>query len=262
MEIIAKISKGTKMDQIYISKNRSGLETGSYVVIRPTQKKTIKPCYYNIKDIEPVKAGIAKRIFCIINKLTASQNIIITGSFIEKGFHFNDIDVIVIANNKINENYIKKTLENTLKIKIHLIVLSSKALEIGLQTDPLYIMMLSKCIVKKRFIYKKRKNINYKILDLHNLKSELLPINYDVLTGNEKYYLTRNMIAVLIFIQNKKLTRESVDKEIERLFNIKIKDIKNNMIENKSKFMKKYKSLYNKIFNKLMEGVRNSSKQK
>ena len=57
MELIAKISKGSKMDQVYIPKNRIGFSAGSYVIIRPLEgKKTVeKPYLYNIKSIEPVK---------------------------------------------------------------------------------------------------------------------------------------------------------------------------------------------------------------
>ena len=35
MEIIGKISKGTNMDQIYISKQRDGMPIGEYVLIKP-----------------------------------------------------------------------------------------------------------------------------------------------------------------------------------------------------------------------------------
>ena len=49
MEIISKISKGTKMDQIYIPKNRPGLDIGTYVKIIPIEEKIIKrPYFYNI----------------------------------------------------------------------------------------------------------------------------------------------------------------------------------------------------------------------
>jgi hypothetical protein len=262
MEIIAKISKGTKMDQIYLPKNRVGLSTGSYVTITALekQKQTIKPYFY-IKDLEPIKTGIIKRIFYIIDKLTKNyENIIITGSFLDKGFYFNDIDVIFASDDKISENQIKKTLENELKIKIHLIKLNNKDFKKGLETDPLYIMMLSRCVAKKRFIYKLKRKLYYKILDLHNLKSELLPINYDILTGNEKYYLTRNMIAISEFIENRKITKDIIDNKIEEIFNIKVKDLKNNIIKDKKEFIKKYKIIYNKTFNKIMEGVKNSSK--
>jgi len=39
MELIAKISKGSKMDQVYIPKNRIGFSAGSYVMMRNMQGK-------------------------------------------------------------------------------------------------------------------------------------------------------------------------------------------------------------------------------
>lgn len=251
------------MDQIYLPKNRVGLTTGSYVTITALekQKQTIKPYFY-IKDLEPIKTGIIKRIFYIIDKLTKNyENIIITGSFLDKGFYFNDIDVIFASDDKISENQIKKTLENELKIKIHLIKLNNKDFKKGLETDPLYIMMLSRCVAKKRFIYKLKRKFYYKRLDLRLLKSNQLTYGFDFLTGNEKYYLTRNMIAISEFIKERIITKENVDNKLEKIFNVKIKDLKNNLIEDKKEFIKKYKQIYNKTFNEIMEGFKNSSKQ-
>lgn len=260
MEIISKVSKGTRMDQIYIPKNRTNFPTGSYVIIKPLEKEEeIKPFFYNIKKIEPIKIEIINNIFKIIDKLVEYENAIITGSFLEKGFHFNDIDIILITDKKLDESYIKKSIENILQIKVHLIVLKNKELISGLETDPLYILMLSKCIARKRFIYKTKKRFYYKILDLHLIKSNEIIYGFDFLNGNEKYYLTRNTIAIDLFLKHKKLTKDGVDREIERVFNVKIRDIKENILD-KKEFIKKYKIIYKKLFENIMEGVKNSSK--
>ena len=42
MEIISRVSKGSKMDQIYIPKNRAGLTIGEYVVITPLSREIKK----------------------------------------------------------------------------------------------------------------------------------------------------------------------------------------------------------------------------
>ena len=41
MEIIAKISKGSNMDQIYIPKIRYGLNVGEYVIVRPLKEEKL-----------------------------------------------------------------------------------------------------------------------------------------------------------------------------------------------------------------------------
>lgn len=261
MELISKISKGTKMDQIYIPKNRSGFDIGNYVIIKSLEKERIieKPFFYNIENIEPIKVNIITEILTAINNITEKyENIIITGSFLDKGFNFNDIDIIIITEEKLNEKDIKEYIENIIKIKTHIILLNNKALTEGLSTDPLYQMMLSKCVAKKRFIFNIKYKINYKILDLHLLKSKLLIDNFDYLNGNEKYYFTRNMITILLYVQHKKINKELVNKEIKNLFKIDIQEIRLNMI-NKDKFLSIYKKIYNNLFNKIMENIKNGA---
>jgi len=251
MEMISRISKGTNMDQVYIPKNRPGFTIGSYVVIRPIEAKRAieKPCFYNIKDIEPVKLDIINKIMSIIDKNIGSyDNIIITGSFLDRGFNFNDIDIVMISESKLDVKHIKKSIEERTGINTHIILLNNKALMRGLSTDPLYQMMLTKCVARKRFIYKTQNRIDYKILDLHLLKSKAMLDNFDILNGNEKYYLTRNMISIYLYMQHKKVNKDRVDREIERLFNIKITEIKQNTLD-KNKFLKRYKSMYDETFN-------------
>jgi len=265
MELIAKVSKGSRMDQVYIPKHRPGLNVGSYVVVKQLEvleKVQEKPYYYNIKYIEPIKLEIINKIFNIINKNGIVDNIIITGSFLEKGFNFNDIDIITISNNKIDSKYIENLIKTNIGIKAHLILLSNKAIIEGLATDPLYNLMLSECISKKRLIYKIKKKINYKILDLHLLKSKSLLDNFDILSGKEKYSLTRNMVSISLFIENKKINYEILNKEIRMLLDLKnVDEIKQNRI-NKKSFLKNYNKIYKKTFNKIMKKIKNGSKQK
>lgn len=274
MEIIAKISKGSRMDQIYIPKKRTNFSTGSYVIVRPletipktTTKKHPKPYFYNVNFIEPIKLIIIEKIIETIDKTTVYENIIITGSFLDKGFSFNDIDIMLINKDKkfkLNIKSIEKSVEEAIGIKTHILLLDSKTLLKGLSTDPLYQMMLSKYVAKKRFICNIKRKINYKILDLHLLKSKILIENFDILNGNEKYYLTRNLIAIFLFLQNKKISKQEIDKKIEMLFGIKIEELKQNLLD-KSKFLKEYKLLYRKIFNKIMQNIesnKNGTKQK
>jgi len=265
MEIIAKISRGTLMDQIYIPKNRFGLSVGSPVIIKPLEYEISikKPYFYNIPSIEPIKFELVSKILPLIDKNIDNENIIITGSFLEKGFNFNDIDVIIIAkNNTNNVKFLKDRLKEEIGVDFHIVILDNKSLIIGLQTDPLYQMMISKCISKKRILYKVKNKINYKILDLHLLKSELLIDNFDYLNGNEKYYLVRNTISISLFLKHQKINKEVIDNEIKKVFGLKnVDEIKQNMLD-KSKFLEKYKIVHKQVFKKIMKGIENGSKQK
>ena len=263
MELISKISKGSRMDQVYLPKHRSGFHIGSYVVIKTLSlhKTAEKPYFYHIDHLEPLKVHIVNDIFGVIDQyVPAYDNAIITGSFLEQGFAFNDIDILVISENQINATYIANSIQDKTGIKTHLIVLDHKTLLEGLSTDPLYQMMISKCIAKKRFIFKAKPKLDYKRLDLHLLKSRILLENFDILNGNEKYYLTRNMVAISLFLRQKKITGEDIDKKIVRIFSLdSIQEIKQNTLP-KDSFLKKYKLLYKKTFNEIMGHIGHGTK--
>ena len=115
--------------------------------------------------------------------------------------------------------------------------MSNKTLLSGLSTDPLYSLMLSKCVSKNRIILNSKRIIDYKLLDIHLLKSKVLIDNFDILNGEEKYYLILNLFSILRFIRNKKLSKEAVNKDIESALNVKIKEIRDNLLE-KDSFIK------------------------
>src|SRR3989344_7711032 len=105
MELVGKVSKGTKMDQIYIPKNRHGLNDGEYVLIKAVQQKeeAKKPYFYNVRELEPLKLKVIDDVFLLVDRnISGYDNIIITGSFLDKGFNFNDLDIIIITDKEIN----------------------------------------------------------------------------------------------------------------------------------------------------------------
>ena len=278
MEIISKISKGTNMDQVYIPKKRIGFSIGSYVILKPlyeiNDKVDEKILFYNVNYLEPVKLTIINEIFSEVeNNVENYENIIITGSFLDRGFNFSDIDILIIKEEKINNSYkgtyqnnitkIKEILGKKIGINIHIILIDIKTLLKGLSTDPLYQTMLSSCVSKKRFVYNIRRATNYKILDLHLLKSKLLIDNFDYLSGKEKYELLRNAVSISLFIENKKISKDNINHEINKMFGKQMdKKIKDNLIADKINFLKKYKIYYNNLFSVIIKGIKNASKQK
>src|SRR3989338_8998130 len=237
-ELISKISKGSKMDQIYIPKERSpGFETGTFVLIRPAlEKAKINPFYYNVDNIEPIKIILIQEI---LSHFEYFDNAIITGSFLEIGFDF----------------------EENLGINVHIISVNFKTLLKGISTDPLFQMLTSKLVSKKRVIFKIKNEINYKLLDLQLLKSELLIINFHFLTGREKYKFVRNLFAIILFLDEKSISPELVDNEINKYFGKdSVKNIKENLVD--KSFLARYEKLYENTFKRIMKGVKNGSKQK
>lgn len=258
VELISKVSKGTVMDQIYIPKNRPALPIGSYVIIKPiTKEQEIKLVFYNL-HLEPIKIEIIQTLIRTLDQHIANENIIITGSFLDEGFRFNDIDILLIVKERADTSNIQEMLEKEIGVKIHLVQIKKRELIKGLSTDPLYRIMLSRCVSKARFIFKARQKISYKLLDLHLLRSK--PLNFDFLTGYEKYEMVRNLIAIKLFIDKKRISKQAVDTIINNLFG-SIDKLKNNLIE-KNNFLKQYTKIYNDTENTILEGIKNESKQK
>ncbi|PIN91544.1 hypothetical protein COU57_00145 [Candidatus Pacearchaeota archaeon CG10_big_fil_rev_8_21_14_0_10_32_14] len=182
-----------------------------------------------------------------------------TGSFLEKGFNFNDIDIIIIYNKKLNELHLSKKIESMFGIKTHILLIDNKSLLEGFSSDPIYQLMLSKCVSSKRLIIKSTNRFDFKKLDLHLLKSKNLSDNFELLSGKEKYDLIRNVVAISLFIKNQKVNKESVDREIKIELRLDTKEIIENKIEKKS-FSKEYEKYYSKTLNKIMNEIKNGSK--
>jgi len=264
MELIAKVSKGTLMDQIYIPKRRSGYGIGSYVRIIPLEKnRTSKNLIFNnVSYIEPIKIDIIYKIIGLIDKNSDDyDNIIITGSFIEKGFHFNDIDILIVSDNNIPHNAIQASIKTEIGITSHIISLNKKSLTESLSYDPAFQLMIDKCISKKRFIFKVTPKINYQFLDLKLLESNVIFDEGDELDIEEKYDIVRNVVSIFLFIKHKKITNNELEQEIFRIFHVPSELIKRNTINQKI-FIKKFRNLYNKTFDLIMRGISGGKKQK
>lgn len=245
------------MDQIYLPKLRPpGYAIGEHVEIVPAKHNKMPAFTYHLSQLEPIKNIIRDEIF---NYFFNLDNVIITGSFLEKGFGFNDIDVLIIDDSKPDKAW-EEYFSNKLGVDIHFICINRKSLIKGLKQDPLFQMMLSKYLAKKREIFKYQNEFNYKLLDLHLLKSKTLIDSFDILSGKEKYDLTRNLISIKLFLNEKKLSQSIVDKEIKKLL-CNVNSLKENLVD-KAKFLKKFKKVYNQTFNTIMQGLKNESKQK
>jgi hypothetical protein len=270
LQLIGKVSKGSKMDQVYVPKNRTGFEVGEYVLIKSISEATanvsfranVKPFFYNTLGLSIIKLRIIEEIFKIIeNNVLNVKNIIVVGSFLEEGFDFNDIDVIIIKDKldnkkiKLEEDRIKGFFQKEFGVKGHLLFLTSEMLISGLATDPIYENMLSKFVSKKRVVFNTKRKIIPEMLDVHLLKSKTLLDNFDTLNGREKYYFTKNLVAIYLFLHGKKISNLEIDKEIKKMLGIEPQAIKENLLD-KKEFIRKYNEFYKVTLNLIMDKVK------
>ncbi len=273
MEIVSRISKGSKMDQIYIPKNRAGLNIGDYVVVRVVsleeqeqlkkhEKNLKKPFLYGINNIEPIKMEIISRIFGILDKFQF-ENVIITGSFLEKGFNFNDIDLMLVSEeeNSAKKEIIESKIANSIGIKPHLIVLSKKILISRMETDPIYESMIGKCISRERIVFNYKRQILPRLLDLQLLKSKDLIGNFQEYNGQEKEYFVKNLVSISLFLEGKKIKQEEIARKIKAKLKIQPEEIRENIAG--KEFERNYEKLYKETFNKILrEAEKQNAKQK
>lgn len=246
------------MDQIYLPKLRPpGFSVGNPVEIRPTKKQKRSFYTHNISKLEPLKSLIKDEIFDYFEQV---DNVLITGSFLEKGFQFNDIDIILIDHLQPRPEW-SGHFRNTLGIKAQFICIDRKSLLQGLQQDPLFQMMMSKYLAKKRELFHYHNKFNYKLLDLHLFKSKTILDSFDILTGKEKYDLVRNALAIGLFLEEKRLSKEVVDQEMENLFgNGIVEKLRNNIVEKRT-FLRAFRKIYNQVQALIMERIGKESKQ-
>ena len=263
-EIIRKISKGTRFNQIYLKKNEGfGFEPGKTVIVMPVLeviKKDSNLFEYNVK-LNNIKKEIAKKIFENINESGHCENILITGSFLEEGFDFNDIDIIIIDSKGINEKNLKEKIEESIGIKAHLIFIEAEMLNKGIERDPLFRLMIGKYVSVKRIKLRRKININYKLLDAYLVKDHNLIDCFDILSIRERMKLLRDFIGIKLFSEGKNVSLESIKKEIEKMFGRETieKLFYYGDISARQKFLKIYEKEFKMFQNKIIE---NAAKQK
>ena len=273
MEIVSRISKGSKMDQIYIPKNRAGLNIGDYVIVRLISleeqeqlkkqgENLMKSFLYGINKIEPIKIEVISRIFGILAKFQF-ENVIITGSFLEKGFNFNDIDLMLISKEQDHgkKEAIESQIVNLIGIKPHILMLSKKTLISGLETDPIYESMISRCISRERIVFNYKRQILPRLLDLQLLKSKDLIKNYQEYNGKEKEYLVKNLVSISLFLEGKRIKQDEIARKIKAELKTRLEEIRENTAG--KEFERNYEKLYKETFNKILKEVeKQNAKQK
>jgi hypothetical protein len=250
MELIAKISKGSKMDQIYIPKNRLGCAIGQYVLIKPIQETEKPKLFYHVERIEPIKNKIVEELFSFLQETIENpDNIILTGSFLERGFVFQDVDIIILTNDTIDNKMLEKTTEERFGLKMHILSMKKEEFYKGVSTNPLFCSMLSNFVSLKRINMNIPQILIREILDLNILKTKDLILNFEILSGREKYYLLRNLVATKLFIEKKKITKKNMDLLIKNITGSEIEKIKDNLMDKKTvvNIKKEYNNLLNKI---------------
>lgn len=259
-KLIKRISKGARFNQIYLQKNEGvDFEPGKSVIITPldgiiSQEPSLFE--YNVK-LGNLKKQIVRAIFKSVESSGDYDNILITGSFLDEGFNFEDIDIVILNPKSIDKSHLKESIENGIGVEPHIILIGSESFNKGIKRDPLFSLMVAKYVSRNRAIFRKDKEINYKLLDIYLLRNKNLIDGYDLFNIKQRKKLLRDFMSIKLFSENKEITQKRIEKETESIFGKAIIEslfyYGNN--EEKEKFIRKLKREYDKLERKILENV-------
>lgn len=264
VKFIKNVSKGSRFNQVYIPKDMENLiEVGDEVEVRLIKKGVSLYYSKNLKKLSEFKESLIKGIFSFFNENFDIAAAFVVGSFLTEKVNYNDIDLVLIMNKKINnfEEMIYDKLIEKFNLKFHLLTIEGKKFLDLLKICPLTRSMFSKFICNKPFSVEKEK-----LIDKKHIKF-LLMMPYDLLdirlSSRSFFDSIRRLITIERFIKNKSLDMEDISIEIKNSMpEILYRKIKNNEeIENNSilALRKMIKSKLN-IIEELLENNRHGKK--
>ncbi|MBI2498922.1 hypothetical protein HYV88_01630 [Candidatus Woesearchaeota archaeon] len=228
MRFIHKVSKGSKFNQIYIPKEMENVfGIGDIVEVRLLEK-SLKLCYSkNLLKLTEFKEKLIREIFSFLSKFKEIEQIFVVGSFLIRKIEYNDIDIVVITDNKKLEETVYNKLVDRFNLKFHIISISKKNLSSLEQICPLTRSMFHYNISNKEFNLSLDKKIDKKHIEfLLMMPEDILEINVN---SRVFYDNMRRLITIEGFLEGKDEDPIKVDSELkvligELLFNY----VKNN----------------------------------
>ena len=216
-KFIHRVSKGSKFSQIYIPReNKNEFEPGDIVEVR-LLKKDFKIYYSkNLVKLTEFKEKLIKEIFKFLMSQKKIRQIFIFGSFLTKKIEYNDIDVLILTEEKNNfEKNVYNNLINKFNIKFHLISFDEERLKELLEICPLTRSIFYYYVSNKEFKIPKETKINKKHLKfLLMMPEDLLKVNLDY--GIEYYNVLRKLYTIESFLIGKEIPPDKIDVYIEK----------------------------------------------
>lgn len=218
VKFVHKVSKGSRFNQIYIpyEKERE-FEPGDLVEVRLLEK-SIKLYYSkNLKELGKFKENLIGEIFKFLASYKEIEQMFMFGSFLTKKIDYQDIDILVLTDEKNDyfENKIYADLINKFNLKFHLISFNGKKLKELLKICPLTRSMLYYYVSNKKFeISKEIKIDNNHICFLLMMPEDLLDTNLN--KGLEYYNALRKLYVTGIFLLGKEIPPNEVDTLLEK----------------------------------------------
>lgn len=215
MKFVHKVSKGSRFNQIYVPKDMENIfEVGDIVEVK-LLKKNIQLFYSkNIQKLSEFKERLIKEIFFILKDLKEIKQIFIVGSFLTQRIEYNDIDVVIMTDNKKIEEIVYNKLINKFNLKFHVISITKNDLMSLEQICPLTRSMFYYNISNKKFEILNKKIDKKHIKFLLMMPEDLLEINVN---SRVFYDNMRRLMTIERFLENKDGDPSKIDDELKIL---------------------------------------------
>ena len=211
-----KVSKGSRFNQIYIPKEvENDFEVGDLVEVRLIKKKDKSYYSKNLPKLSEFKEGIIKKIFSILEPFKEIKQVFIIGSFLTQKIDFNDIDLILITNNKNLDEAIYNKLTDTINLKFHIISIPEDNLSTLQEICPLTKSMFYYYVSNKDFNLSKKTRIDKNhIKFLLMLPEDLLEVE----TESRGFYDSiRRLITIKRFLLYQDINPVKIYNELETM---------------------------------------------
>jgi len=256
MKFIHQVSKGSLYNQIYIPKEAENIfEAGDIVEVKLLKKKSFLYFSKALKNIGEFKEKLVKEIFSFLVKFSEIKQVFTVGSFLTEKVDYNDIDLLIITEKKINgiEEKVYTQLIDKFQLRFHIISFPESSF-LNLQNIcPLTRSMLYYFVSNKKFEISQETKIDKQHLQfLLMMPEDLLKIK-----ANSRIFYDniRRLVTLSNFLENKSLNPVEISKKTSVLVgNFLCSQLRNNELinENDIEFLRKIiKKYLNKIRKKL-----------
>ena len=147
------------------------------------------------------------------------------GSFLTKKVEYNDIDLLIVAENKRFDEIVYKEIIDKFNLKFHIISISEdKFFELS-EICPLTRSMLSQSVSNKKFKMPEKRIDKKHIEFLLMMPEDLIKIRAD---SRVFYDNIRRLIVIEIFLENNEKSNKTAEKEMTESLGKMFEKMKNN----------------------------------
>lgn len=218
-----KVSKGSRFNQIYVPKNLDGIICiGDEVEVKLVKKKINLYYSKDLNKISEFKEKLITGMFLVLEEYKEIRICFVIGSFLTKMISYNDIDLVIIIDDKFKDyKLLKEKIYNKLINKFnqnfHILLIQESKFNNLLMKCPLTISMFDKYISSERIDLRFKRELDKRHIEfLLMMPEDLLEINVQ-----SKIFLDniRRLVTIERFLDKKLLNLYDINKDIWGLVN-------------------------------------------